>query len=116
MDQLAEGDLEVPRDGLRLARTLGGDLLKEWIERLLDEVLLHACAVGHAAVAWDWCADGTEGQLGQVHGLTDGERAGFVGLDDKEAPAHGVATAILHRRAEDVEPNRGLGLEVVEDG
>ena len=90
MDQLAEGDLEVPCDGLHLARTLGGDLLEERIERLLDEGLLHARAVGHAAVARDWCADGSEGQLGEVGGLADRERAGFVGRPAGKGGAPGV--------------------------
>src|ERR1035438_8975927 len=100
MNQLAEGNLKVSCDGFHLACTLRGDLFEERIERLLDETLLHPCAVGHAGVGRDWCADWCQGQLGKVGGLTDRERAGCLGLDHEEAPAHSVATPILHRRAE----------------
>jgi hypothetical protein len=78
--------------------------------------LLHACAIGDASVARDWCADGSERQLGEVGGLADRKHAGYLDLDDKKAPAHRVAAAILHRRAKCVYAHGCFGLEIVEDG
>src|SRR5262249_52493429 len=115
MDQFAKGDLEVPCDGLDLARSLGGDLLKERIERLLYERSLHMCPIGHAAVARDRCAVRSERELGEVGWLTDCKRVGCLGLDDKESPAHRIAATVLHRRAEGIEAHRCLGLEIEKD-
>ena len=62
VDQLAEGDLDVPRDrSPPRARAASAISLEERLERLLDESLLDARAIGQAAVARGWRADRAPG-------------------------------------------------------
>src|ERR1700730_342326 len=100
---------EIKHDGYRLIARRSDDRVRLYTRRVFNWV------DRYAAVARDWRAGGSEGQLGQVGGLTDRERAGCLGLDDKKAPTQSVTAAILHRRGEGIESHRCLGLEVVED-
>src|ERR1700688_2240464 len=116
MNQFTERDLEMVGDCLDIAATLSSHVVKERIERLLDEGPLHLGTLGQPSGSWDGSTHGGHGQLGEIGGLAYRELPGLICLDDEETTADGITSAILHGGAEDIQAHRGIDLEVVEDG
>ena len=108
----------MPGDGLDLARPLGGDLVEERVERLLDERLLDAWR-GRAGRLrrWHGGAVGRDGQVEEDGRLADRQLAVERRLERRRAG--GGACSPRPSLIEAAKTSRRYGLsavQVVEDG
>jgi len=116
IDEFAEADFEVSRDGLGFLRALGRDVRQHWVEGVLNEEVLRDRAIGESYGCRRFSGLWRDGQVEQNSGLFDAHGAGLLGLNGEEAAVDLVAATVLNRGGEEVEGVGDCDVQIVEYG
>jgi hypothetical protein len=103
-DQLLQRDLNVLTNGAVLMNALFRDLGEERLERLVHQDGLNACPIRQGRQSGRDRAFTSDQEIEKQGWLANGQNSAFVGADDKQSLVECVATSVLNRRREHVEP------------